>query len=170
MARRTLTGKILLIVDGFIKENAAIWYPYKGFGKSFRNYRGSLSKAIYELKKRGYLEEIEDKGERFLKLTPKGKLKLIKKKFLGKWDGFWRIIAFDIPEKRKKTRDLFRFKLSELECKPIQKSVWITPNDISTELEDLILLLNLEANVDYFISKALTNEEKYMEMFKIKDK
>lgn len=168
MARRTLTEKILIVIDGLIKESAAgLTYPHIGLGKYFKKYHGSFYQAIYDLKKRGYLEEVEDKGKKFLKLTSKGRLKIIKKRFLGKWDGSWRIVAFDIPEKRKKTRDLFRFKLSELGGKPIQKSVWITPNDISSELEDLLDILNLEENVDYFISKAVTNEEKYMDMFGI---
>lgn len=170
MARQTLAEKILIVLDGLIKESAAgLTYPHIGLGKYFRKYHGSLPQAIYNLKRRGYLEEVEDKGEKFLKLTNKGKLRIIKKKFLGKWDGLWRIVAFDIPEKRKKTRDLFRFKLSELGAKPVQKSVWITPNDISIELEDLISILNLKENVDYFISKAVTNEEKYLEMFDIEN-
>lgn len=170
MARKTLTEKILIVLDGLIKEGIAdLTYPHFGLGKYFRKYHGSLSQAIYDLKRRGYLEEVEDKGKKYLKLTDKGKLKIIKKKFMGEWDGLWRIIAFDIPEKRKKTRDLFRSKLSGLGAKPVQKSVWITPNDISTELEDLLSILNLEENVDYFISKAVTNEEKYLAMFSIND-
>ena len=127
-----------------------------------------MSQTIYDLKRRGYLEQIEVKGQRYLKLTPKGRLKTIKRKILKKWDGYWRIVAFDIEEKRKKTRDVFRAKLGELNCRPVQKSVWITPNDISVELEDLIEILNLKNNVDYFLSKALTNEEKYLNMFGIK--
>ncbi len=169
MKRRTLTEKILLVVDGFIKEQSSICYPYKGFGKSFKKYRGSFYRAIEELLERGYLEEIEIKGERYLKTTRKGRLKLIKKKLFKNWDGLWRIIAFDIEEKRRKTRDLFRQKLRNLGCLQIQKSVWITPRDISADLEDLLFLLNIADNVDYFVSKAVTNDEKYREMFKIKD-
>lgn len=165
MRRKSMTMKILGVVDGFIKENAAIWYPYKGFGKSFKKYRGSFYRSLIELRNRGYLEEIEINGEKFLRTTPKGKLKLIRKKIFKKWDEFWRIIAFDISEKKKKTRDLFRTKLRLLGCKPIQKSVWITPRDISADLEELLGLLNIEQDVDYFISKALTNEEKYLKMF-----
>lgn len=168
MRRKSMTMKILGVVDGFIKENAAIWYPYKGFGRSFRKYRGSFYNSLAVLLEKGYLEEIEIEGERYLKTTPKGKLKLIGKRVFGQWDGFWRIIAFDIEEKRKKTRDLFRSKLYQLECMPIQKSVWITPYDISADLEELLDILDLKPNVDYFISKALTNEEKYLEMFDIK--
>ena len=167
MCKRTLTEKILLVVEGFIKEQSSIWYPYKGFGKSFKKYRGSFYQAIEDALDRGYLEEIEIEGERYLKTTPKGRLKLIKKKLLRKWDGLWRIVAFDIDEKRRKTRDLFRQKLRDLGCLPIQKSVWITPRDISFELQELLMLLDLEDNVDYFISKAVTNDNQYREMFNI---
>jgi len=167
MARKTMTEKVLMVIDAIIKENLSIMYPYKGVGKSFRKYRGSIAKVIWELQRNGYLEEIEIEGEKHLKMTPKGRLKLIKKKILKQWDGSWRIVAFDIEEKRKKTRDLFRSKLTELNCKPLQKSVWITPNDISVELQELLEILNLEENVDYFIAKALTNEEKYLDLFKI---
>ena len=168
MRRKSMAEKILGVVDGFIKENAAIWYPYKGFGKSFKKYQDSFYRSLIELKNRGYLEEIEINGERFLRTTPKGKLKLIKKRVFKKWDGFWRIIAFDISETKKKTRDLFRTKLRLSGCKPIQKSVWITPSDISADLEELLSILNIKENVDYFISKALTNEEKYLKMFDLK--
>jgi DNA-binding transcriptional regulator PaaX len=101
-------------------------------------------------------------------LTPRGRLKAIKRAILKEWDGYWRIITFDIEEKRKKTRDAFRTKLRLLNCKPIQKSVWITPNDIAYDLEEIIDILDLKNNVDYFLSKALSNEEKYLEMFDIK--
>lgn len=165
MRRKSMGEKILGVVDGFIKENAAIWYPYKGFGWSFKKYQGSFYQSLIELKERGFLEEIEINGERFLKTTPKGRLKLIQKKIFKKWDGLWRIIAFDISEKRKKTRDIFRLKLQSIGCLPIQKSVWITPNDVSADLEEILEILNLESNVDYFVSKAVTNEEKYLKMF-----
>lgn len=168
MAKKSMTEKVLMVIDAIIKENLSIMYPYKGVGRSFRKYRGSIAKVIWELQRNGYLEEIEIEGERQLKMTPKGRLKLLKKKILKQWDGSWRIIAFDIEEKRKKTRDLFRSKLAELNCQPIQKSVWITPNDISVELQELLDILKLEENVDYFIAKALTNEEKYLDLFKIK--
>lgn len=167
--RRTMTEKILMIIAASAKEGTAILtYPHWGLGKLFKDYHGSLSQTIYQLKRRGYLEQIEINGQKYLKLTSKGRLKAIKRRILRKWDGYWRIVAFDIEESRKKTRDLFRSKLRELNCRPIQKSVWITPNDISAELEELLDVLKLENNVDYFLSKSLTNENKYLEIFDIK--
>jgi len=169
MRRKSLTEKILGVVAGAVGETAAFIYPYKGIGRSMKKYEGSLSRAIWELKKRGYLEEVEIKGERQLKITSKGRLRLIKKKILKNWDGYWRIIAFDIEERRRETRDVLRSKLRFLGCMPIQKSVWITPNDISADLEELFDILDIEENVDYFLSKALTNEDRYLEIFNIKN-
>lgn len=170
MARKSLTEKILKIIVEAFNAGTMAFSPSYGLRRLYRrHHQGELIKAIYDLKEHGFLEEIEIKGEKWLKITPKGRLKLIKKRIKGEWDGFWRIVAFDIEETRKKTRDVFRSKLAELNCQPIQKSVWITPTDITAELEDLIELLNLENNVDYFISKALTNEEKFLEMFKIEN-
>jgi len=170
MAGYSITQKILTVINDLMETTVSVIYPYKGVGRHFRKYNGSFADMIYKIKHRGYLEEVEIEGERYLKLTTKGKLKIIKKKFLGRWDNLWRIIAFDIEEAKKKTRDVFRSKLIDIGCKPIQKSVWITPNDISTELEDIIEILDLKNNVDYFISRAITGEAKYRKMFKIKNK
>ncbi len=165
MARKSVTKKILIVLDGLVKETASIIYPYKGLGKHFRKFEGSFSQALYKIKQRGYIETVENAGKKYLKITQKGRLKLIGTDKLIKWDGFWRIIAFDIPEEFKKTRDVFRHKLSELNCKPIQKSVLISPSDISDQLDNLIELLNIDNYVEYFICKVSTNEDKFLELF-----
>lgn len=167
MNRKSKTGKVLEIISTAILEAGAFIYPYKGIGKSLKKYQGSLSHAIYNLKRNGCLEEVESNGQKQLNITFKGKLRLISRKITGKWDGYWRIIAFDIEEKRKHNRNIFRAKLVELGCRVLQKSVWITPHDISFELEAIIDLLDLHDNVDYFLSKALTNEEKYLKLFNL---
>jgi len=166
--RKSLSEKILMVVAGSIKEGIAFsMYPYLGLGKYFKKYRGSFVKAVYDLQDHGYLVEVEKKGQKYLKLTAKGRLKALQRKALREWDGYWRIVSFDIEETRKKTRDVFRIKLSQLGCKPLQKSVWITPNDISYELEEIIDVLQLENNVDYFLSKAITNQDNLLEKFKL---
>lgn len=168
MARKSLPEKILLVVEALVKETGALLYPYKGIGRSLRRYRGSLAKALYELKRRGYLEEVEIKGRKALRLTLKGKIRVIGRlKKPRKWDGQWRLIAFDIEEKRKKTRNLFRLKLNELGCQPLQKSLWISPYDVSESIEKLITLLGLEGRVYYFLSPAILSEEEWLEKFGI---
>lgn len=55
----------------------------------------------------------------------------IKEKIIGsvqkRWDHLWRIVVFDIPEKKKNDRDQFREKLRRLGFFPFQKSMYITP-------------------------------------------
>jgi DNA-binding transcriptional regulator PaaX len=43
------------------------------------------------------------------------------------WDGNWRLVFFDIPEKYKKRRNALTSKLRELGFQKLQKSVWIFP-------------------------------------------
>lgn len=170
MSKKTMTEKILMVLDNLIQTTGEIMYPYKGIGGKFNKPQQEISKIFYDISRSGYIVSVEANGKKYLKITSKGYLKLIKRQVLGDWDGFWRIVAFDIEETKKKTRDIFRLKLQEIGCKPIQKSVWITPNDVSKDLEKLLEILDLYDNVDYFISRALTNEQKYLKMFKLSEK
>ncbi|MBW3538485.1 hypothetical protein KY386_03270 [Candidatus Parcubacteria bacterium] len=51
-----------------------------------------------------------------------------------RWDGRWRVIIFDIPDKRKLARDAFRYSLKQLGCRQLQESVWITPHDCAKQV------------------------------------
>lgn len=54
-----------------------------------------------------------------------------------KWDKRWRIVIFDIPEDRRKARDLLRDRLIAIGFVRLQASVWVYPHDC----EDVITLL-----------------------------
>lgn len=41
------------------------------------------------------------------------------------WDRKWRVIIFDIPNKRKQARDILRQRLKILGLRQLQESVWI---------------------------------------------
>lgn len=43
------------------------------------------------------------------------------------WDGRLHIVTYDIPEKQKNVRDLFRAYLRRIGCAKLQESVWFTP-------------------------------------------
>ena len=55
------------------------------------------------------------------------------------WDGKWRIVMFDIPEKRREHRERLRRALSELEYEPIQKSVFIGKRPLAGDIYEDIL-------------------------------
>jgi phenylacetic acid degradation operon negative regulatory protein len=89
---------------------------------------------------------IGEKGEPLLELTSQGKKKF-KRRFplfalgSGKWDGFFMIVVFDVPEKRRHARNSLRSKLSQLGFGKLQESVWISPYHFEEDLQEF-----LEAN------------------------
>ena len=66
-------------------------------------------------------------------ITKKGETRLAlleikeKPKKPKKWDGKWRMLIFDIPEKRKSLREKIRLTLSDIGFVNLQDSVWIYP-------------------------------------------
>lgn len=110
-----------------------------------------------------YVGESKD-GELIYKFSDKGRI--IAKKFLletlsierpKKWDGKWRIITFDIPEKYKKARKAFQQKLKEMGCYPAQKSVWIHPFPCEAELAFLKNVLEIQSFVETYLTKEMPN-------------
>lgn len=59
------------------------------------------------------------------------------------WDGKWRMIMFDIPEKKRKERDWLRYQLLYLDYQPIQKSVFIGKQPIKEDTWNDIAERNL---------------------------
>ena len=102
----------------------------------------SLSQALYYAKKRNLVRFKKEGEKTVMVLTEKGrKRKLqydwenIKIPKPDKWDGKWRLLMFDIPEKHKGVREGFREKLKKLGFLQFQKSVWIYPYTCEDELD-----------------------------------
>ncbi|HLB32446.1 MAG TPA: hypothetical protein VJL27_02735 [Patescibacteria group bacterium] len=166
--RISKTQKILDVIDAAIDEFGILFLSYPELRRRLHGrWESNLPQAIDNLKRRGYLEVVEVDNKKALKLTIKGKLKTFIRRKSHEWDGRWRLVAFDIEEKRRSTRDVFRSNLRLLGFKPMQKSLWISPYDVSEEIEELLDLLNLRVNVDYFIADAITNKDKFLELFKL---
>ena len=84
-------------------------------------------------------------GKVIYKLTQKGINKnILEQKDTQKWDGRWRIVIFDIPEKQRSIRYFLRSKLKEWEFINWQKSVWATKKNCTIPLRHLIKELNIE--------------------------
>src|SRR3989344_7358317 len=92
-----------------------------------------IARTRNTLIKNGYIAK-DERG--FLFLTTKGKVRL---RYLDpsisstgkpdKWDSKWRILIFDIPEKKRTTRTKIRWTLDHIGFKRLQASVWIYPYD-----------------------------------------
>ena len=58
-------------------------------------------------------------------------------------DGKWRLIIFDIPEKKKSARDVFRRKLLELGMIRLQDSVFVSAFPCKNEIDFLANFLGI---------------------------
>lgn len=62
------------------------------------------------------------------------------------WDGKWRLIVFDIPDRQKKAREALRQKIKDLGLYPLQKSVFITPYDCENEIDFICSIFEINRN------------------------
>lgn len=145
-------------------------YEKYDFGDSDKR-KMVLTSTINRLRNEGFLEKIEKRGVKRYRATLKGKAKIlsyIKKD--KRWDGKWRIVVFDIPEKERKMRDFFRLKLNELGFRKLQESVFICPFNISNLVEELIELCEARNYIHYLLVEELDNRDVLMRLFKLSEK
>lgn len=123
--------------------------------------------SAYYLKKRGFVEYIKDEeGIITVKITNNGK-KYLRKFDIdnmtitkpNKWDGKWRLVIFDVPEKYKKAREALRRKLKDLDFLRLQDSIWVTPYPCDDEIRFLREIFNIPFNVDVVITDDLKHHE-----------
>lgn len=50
------------------------------------------------------------------------------------WDGKWRVVVFDIPEKYRGLRAVVRRFLVSVGCSKVQRSLWVTPFRVAREI------------------------------------
>jgi DNA-binding transcriptional regulator PaaX len=120
---------------------------------------GEIKKALKRLTRSQYLRYTKKEDRYFL--TSKGIRRVteirIRKKIKKdkKTKCKYLVLIFDIPEKDKKSRDLFRRKLRELGFKMIQQSVWAIQKDILKEIKILINLYKVKDCVKIFIAEKV---------------
>lgn len=114
---------------------------------------------FHSLRKRGVFEFVRETPDgglvyRFTKdgrkMTRKFLLETLEISHPKRWDGKWRIVIFDIPERYKKARHSLWGKLKELNFYPLQKSVWVHPFPCEHEIQFLKNVFNIEPFVEIF--------------------
>lgn len=108
--------------------------------------KSTLAAAIGRLRKKGYVEKSIDEDKVILRLTEAGREWLFfnKSDDLIKWDGIWRLVIFDIPEKHARVRDILRRRLKEWGFNIWQKSVWASKKPLTDHLRKLVKDLGIE--------------------------
>lgn len=143
-----------------------------------REWKKINEKALQEEIKKLYRSKLVERkrhpdGSFTFILTEKGKLKALTYHFQEmkikreNWDGKWRIVIFDIPEKMRRGRDALRDKLKELGFYEFQKSVFIFPYECKDEIEFVIEFFNLRRYVRFGVLENIDNEIHLKKIFKL---
>lgn len=75
------------------------------------------------------------------------------------WDRKWRVVIFDIPEKYKRVREIFRMRLRQLGLYQLQESVYISPYRCFDEIEFLRELYGVAFTVKYLLVDKVEDDE-----------
>jgi DNA-binding transcriptional regulator PaaX len=121
----------LLTIEVFFNPSIYRDHSYVNFNsfsdtkKKFKIQEPAIKQSLWRLKKAGFVAK---KGREFY-LTKKGKelarcISGRKNIIEKKWDRKFRVVVFDIPEKKRKTRDWLRQELMLLNYKKLQESVF----------------------------------------------
>jgi CRISPR-associated endonuclease Cas2 len=134
-----------------------------------------LTNTIRSLYRSRLIHERENSdGSLTMILTDKGKQKVItfnidnmEIKKPKKWDGKWRIVIFDIPERKRGARDVLRETLKRLGFFELQKSVFVYPYPCQDEMDYVIEFFDLRKYVRIITATELDNELHIKKLFHI---
>ena len=137
--------------------------------------RKKLNEAIKSLY-RNKLVDIKEysDGRVAIKVNDLGKKKVFSYKLdeikisrPAQWDGNWRIVVFDIPEKHKNAREALRAKLKELGFHRLQKSIFVLPYECKNEIDFIVEIFQIRPYVRYILAKYIDNELHLKKLFNL---
>lgn len=128
------------------------------------NLKYRMKSVAGRLVAKGYATWIEKDDKKFLRITQKGRkalafeqAKVALKNQKKKWDGRWRMVVFDVPERRRHVRVRLRDFMHEVGFVRLQDSVWVYPYDC----EDFIALLKAELKIGKDVLYAIADTIEY---------
>ncbi len=132
----------------------------------------SVVKSITYLKRERLVSAIEKGGEQILTLSDEGKKRVlcfsiekVEIKRPGKWDGYWRVIIFDIPEREREGRDALRNSLQRLGFYQLQKSCFAHPFECKDEIDFITEIFHISHYINFIIAKHIEGEKRLMDFF-----
>lgn len=150
----------------------------RAVGKEWKRIdQNNLRRSVRSLcNNRLLMEKKRSNGTVALELTAEGKrqarywnifgngIKITKPK---QWDKLWRVVMFDIPEKKRRFRDILRDHLKEIGFKELQHSVFVFPYPCEEQIAALVDLYGAKEYVRILTVKKIDNghelEKRYVD-------
>lgn len=170
LAAVAITGVLALTA---IAPNTLQLLRYLPKEKYALGYRAKTAAQRLVVKK--YALWVEKEGKTYLRLTEAGctalrleqeKTRLAQQK-KKKWDGRWRMVVFDVPEKRRRIRASLRAVMRETGFIRLQDSVWVYPYDCEDFIALLKAQLRIGKDVLYAIADTIERDKPLREHFKL---
>ena len=137
-------------------------------------FNAQAKTALGRLAQKGWVVFERKDGKHFARITEAGKRAFaFEAQKTGmyprrRWDKRWRIVIFDVPERRRAVRDKLRTTMRSLGLVRLQDSAWVYPYDC----EDLIALLKAELKIGfsalYLVVEHIENDKHLREEFGFK--
>jgi DNA-binding transcriptional regulator PaaX len=157
-----LAGGVLVLV-AIAPGLTAVLRPFMGRYRSRSIETAAVKQKLRRLERKGLVAMSEQDGKTKLYLTKAGKQKVLEYRSdemqiprQDPWDGLYRFVMFDIPERKKLAREVFRSKLVQLGFQKIQHSVWRHRYPCQPEIEFLTNLYDIARYVDIVEGKKVS--------------
>jgi len=176
IVKDVLTG---LFIGGAIVLASTSPYFVQNLIKGYKRYqkypKQKISTVFWRLKRDGFIDIKQSNHQIYISLTQEGRRKAgifqinnLKIKRPKQWDKKWRLLMFDISQKRKILREALRGKLKELGFLPFQKSIWIHPFDCSAEVELLKDFFGLSVKeIQLIVAEDIGDDSVFLQRFKL---
>lgn len=167
----------LLFVAGIVTTmvvapNVFVAFAPRGRRRAFFD-RKSFRASIRSLRKQTLVEH-PDGDKNVFCLTDRGVDRALTEAYRSlkitipqRWDGIWRVVSFDVPEKHKWGRDEFSKKLRELGFFRMQRSVFVIPHPCREEVRFLLSFYSIEQYVRMFETRAIENDADLRSYFSV---
>ena len=133
-----------------------------------------IKKTIKRLEKSKVVEIIEEEGKQVIKITDKGRTKIlrnaiddIKIEKPSIWSGKWWLVSYDLPENMHNLRDGVRKYLLNLGFYPIHKSVYLHAYPCKEQIEFLREYFGIREYMRIFKIDWIENDKSLKEYFDI---
>lgn len=113
---------------------------FRNLGESFEGwaYRRGFLGRLHELEAMKFIERRDSGLQRLFRLTESGRLLALggvdpDLRWNRRWDGKWRLVVFDVPNRETRLRNQLRNQLRSAGYGWLQNSVWISPDRLKLD-------------------------------------
>jgi len=125
------------------------------FGLSEQSIRSAVSRmcrmGLLKVRREG-LKSYYSLTKDGFSLLDKGAQRIFERRQNG-WDSIWTIVVYFIPEENRQARDQLRQELGWMGYGPLSTATWISPRDLSKEVEELAEQLGIKEYIQVFQAK-----------------